>query len=347
MRFSEIICNEELKQRLMQMVDRDMLPHAIMFSEKSSGGALALALALAQYVNCRHHTDNDSCGEWPSCHKYRKLIHPDLYFVFPVNASKDISETEKKRPISDYFLPIWRHLVMSNPYFGEQELYDAIGLDNKTGNISVYEAKRLIEKLALRSFEGEYKTVIIFLAEKMNQEAANKLLKLLEEPPQGTLFLLITQAPEKILPTIISRCQLIQVPPISKEESKSKPITNENSMYSEVVVGLLKAGLGKNLLATFPVWESLSELGREKQREFCIYTENYIRNIYMVANGLPQIADINPNNEVIIGEFAQRIKPSFYEKGINALDQAMTAIDSNVNSKLIFCDLCNRLLLSL
>lgn len=339
MRFKDIIGNDSLKQLLPQMVDQDRLSHAILLSEAPGSGALAFALALAQYVNCTNRNNGDSCGECPSCFKYQKLIHPDLHFVFPVNSSDLLSDSDKKRPISDYFLPKWREMVLANPYLTEQELYKGIEIENKSGNISVYEAKRIMEKLSLRAFEGEYKTMIIWLPEKMNQEASNKLLKLLEEPPLGTLFLLVSQAPERLLPTIRSRCQLIELVPLSQDAKATD--------FDETLVELFSVCLKKDLLSAFPIWESLAKLGREKQREFCYCAQAMIRSIYLAANHLEQLSEKSAISKEVIEDFARKIKPDFYQKGFNYFEKALLAIDSNVNSNLIFCDLCNRLLLSL
>ena len=357
MRFSEIIGNEELKQSLVRMVRSGRLGHAILLTEESGGGAFAFALALAQYVNCRNPQPatgttidsaaaGDSCGECPACHKYQKLIHPDLHFAFPVSTSNLLSESEKKAPISDYFLPAFRELALANPYFTEQELYDALGIENKSGLIGVAEAKRIFEKLSLRAGEGLYKTMIIFLPEKMNLDAANKLLKLLEEPPQGTLFLLVSHNPERLLPTIRSRCQLVALKPLSREQRRAMAAP-DNAEYREIAVSLLEAGLSKDLAALFPQWEMLADLGREKQREWCLYMENYLRKIYLVARKIDDLADLSPQEETQVRTLATRIKPGFYEKAFNHLEDALSAIASNVNPKLVFCDLGNRLLLSL
>ncbi|HPH52896.1 MAG TPA: DNA polymerase III subunit [Bacteroidales bacterium] len=349
MRFGDVIGDGALKENLIRMVEQKRLSHAILFREEPCGGGLAFALALGQYVNCRHRCDGDSCGTCPTCNQFQKLIHPDLHFAFPVNSSKDVAESQKGRPIADHFLDIWRELVLNDPYFAEQDLYEAIGIDNKSGNISVHEAKRIIERLLLRSFEANYKVMVIWLPEKMNQECANKLLKLLEEPPAGTLFLLVSQAPEKLLATIRSRCQLIEIPPMTEEQRQSLPqvISQDPAEYRDLLTGLIEAGIAKKLIDTFAIWETLSDMGREKQKEFCLYSERFIRKLYMTSQGLEQIAETLPQEEMQIRDLASRITPGFYEKALSAFDRTLSAIESNTNSKLTFCDLSNRLLLYL
>lgn len=348
MRFSEIIGNDELKASLLRMVRGGRLGHAILFTEADGGGAMPFALALAQYVNCQDKGDDDSCGVCPSCHKYQKLIHPDLHFAFPVSSSALLSESEKKAPVSDYFLPKFRELALANPYFTEQDLYSRLEIENKSGLIGVNEAKRIFEKLSLRAAEGQWKTMIVFLPEKMNLEAANKLLKLLEEPPQGTLFLLVSHHPERLLSTIRSRCQRIDLQPLTREQRlRTGSDAPDNAEYREIAKSLLEAGLSKQVLALFPQWEMLADLGRENQREWCLYMQNYLRKIYLVAQGLDGLADLPSTEEAAIRSFASRIKPTFYEKAFGLLDSTISAVGSNVNAKLTFCDLSNRLLLAL
>ena len=348
MRFSEIIGNDALKEQLVRMVRAGRLGHAILLTEENGGGAFAFALALAQYVNCREQGPEDSCGVCPSCHKYQKLIHPDLHFVFPVSSSNFLSESEKKGPVSDYFLAPFKELALANPYFTEQMLYDAIGIENKSGLISVNEARRIFEKLSLRAAEGSWKTMIIYLPEKMNLDAANKLLKLLEEPPLGTLFLLVSHNPERLLPTIRSRCQAIALQPLTREQRRSiEGAGQDNADFREIAKSILEAGLAKRIIDLFPQWEMLADLGREKQREWCLYMENYLRKIYLVASGLDGLADLSEQEEATVRSFAGRIKPSFYEKAFALLDAALSCIGANVNPKLVFCDLGNRLLLAL
>ena len=341
MRFSDVIGNNELKRTLERMVDGNRLSHAILFCEKNGGGAFPLAVSLAQYVNCTDRQQEDSCGVCPSCHKYGKLIHPDLHFVFPVSATKDLSESEKKAPVSDYFLPDFRALALQHPYFGEQELYDAIGMDAKSGSINVAESRRIFEKLSLKAGEGLYKVMIVFLPEKMNQDAANKLLKLLEEPPQQTLFLLITHAPEKILPTIRSRCLRIDLKPLDKDEKARSETACDSSGVRDLTVSILEAAADKNLAEIFPLWETVAEMGREKQKEFCLSSEDILRKIFLLSKGVDSLAMPLDMEENAARRLAEKLNPEFYEKALSAFDQALSSVEGNVNARLNFCNLCN------
>ncbi|MBQ0025106.1 MAG: hypothetical protein KBT00_05225 [Bacteroidales bacterium] len=347
MLFSETIGNDVLKKSLIQMVQSNRLSHAILFCEENGGGAFALASALAQYVNCRDRKETDSCGVCSSCHKYGKLIHPDLHFAFPVSTGKDLSDSEKKAPISDYFLRQFRELAVSNPYFTEQDLYEAIGIEAKNSNISVNESKRIFDKLSLRAAEGTYKVMIIFLPEKMNADAANKLLKIIEEPPVRTLFLLISHNPERILKTIRSRCQRIDLKPLSTQERISAGAVQDNPLMREKITAILDASLRRSIADIFPLWEDLAEAGREQQKEFCLYAESFLRKIFLASCGMETLAEPVEEERALINEFAGRIRKDSYEMVLKAFDKVLSDIGSNVNSKLVFCDLCNYLLLTL
>lgn len=340
MRFADVKGNEGLKKSLVHMMNSGRLSHAILFVEENGGGAFPLAIALAQAVNCRQALPDDSCGECSQCHKIGKLIHPDLHFAFPVSSTSSLTDSEKKAPVSDYFLSSFKELALANPYFTEQDLYEAISLESKSAVISANEARKIFEKLSLKAAEAAYKTIIIYLPEKMNPEASNKLLKLLEEPPQGTLFLLITHASERILQTIRSRCQIIYLQPTGG----AVPL---NPALRESFDAILQAGIDKRIIDLFPEWENLAGLGREKQKEFCLFAQNYLRKIFMVSCGLEGLAALTSEEEARVRTLARKIKPSFYEKAFIFLEDAISSIESNVNPKLVFCDLCDRLLLSL
>lgn len=375
MKFSSIVGQHKLKSQLINLSGEGRVSHAIMFCEDQGYGALPLAIAFAQYNSCPNRDGRDSCGTCPTCNKFQKLIHPDLHFAMPVNNTKKI--TSDKKPVSDHFIDVWRTSVIENPNLTEQEWYDKIGVENKLGLIGVNEAALILRKLSLRSFEGGDKYMIIWLPERMNQEAANKLLKLIEEPPAGTYIFLVSKSPEKILPTIISRCQIIRVTPLEIEElgnslsqefsisqadgifwakisggsiSKAREIIRDSievSSSQELFLRLLEGCITKDMVSVISVWEDLAISGREKQRQFCFYALEFIRRVYIVSMGIEEISNTPDSQKDVVSLWAKKIKPSFYSRGYDAINGALADIDRNVNSKYIFSDLSNRFFLSL
>ncbi len=218
MRFADIAGYDALKKALAGMADSGRVAHAMLLYENDGCGALALALAYAQYLACEHPVNGDSCGHCPSCNRIAKLIHPDLHFVFPTNTGSKSGKTKAENIISDVYMEDFRALAVENPYFLESQLMEAIGLETKSWDVNVAEAKELSHILSLTSIEGGWKFVVFYLPETLRLEAANKLLKLVEEPPEKTLFLFITHQPQKVLQTIFSRCQSLRIPPLSAEE---------------------------------------------------------------------------------------------------------------------------------
>lgn len=207
MKFSEVVGHDTVKQRLLRSVAENRVSHAQLFLGAEGSGKLAMAIAYAQYINCRQRTASDSCGRCPSCIKYNKLIHPDLHFLYPINKTKEVD----KEPLSIDFLPQWREFLISgNYYVSLQDWYEKIGIEKKQGIINADDANYVIKSLSLKSYEAEYKIVIIWMVEKLFHSAAPKLLKSIEEPAEKTLFLLISEDPETIPQTILSRTQLVK-----------------------------------------------------------------------------------------------------------------------------------------
>jgi DNA polymerase-3 subunit delta' len=208
MKFSEIIGQEAIKQRLIRSVAENRVSHAQLFLGPEGSGKLAMAIAYAQYINCRQRTETDSCGVCPSCLKYSKLIHPDLHFLYPINKTKEVD----KEPLSIDFLPQWREFFASNNYYVSlQDWYDTIGIEKKQGIINADDANYVIKALGLKSYEAEYKVVVIWMVEKLFHAAAPKLLKSIEEPAEKTVFFLISEDPDTIPQTILSRTQLVKL----------------------------------------------------------------------------------------------------------------------------------------
>lgn len=207
MKFSEIIGQDAVKQRLLKSVTENRVSHAQLFLGPEGSGKLAMAIAYAQYINCRQRSGTDSCGICPSCVKYAKLIHPDLHFLFPINKTKEV----EKEPLSIDFLPQWREFLAANNYYVSlQDWYEKIGIEKKQGIINADDANYVIKALNLKSYEAEYKIVVIWMVEKLFHAAAPKLLKSIEEPAEKTVFLLVSENPDSIPHTILSRTQLIK-----------------------------------------------------------------------------------------------------------------------------------------
>lgn len=369
MQFGDVIGNIEVIESLKKMIDSGRMPHATLFTEKAGCGAIAIALATAQYIFCKTHINSDSCSECNSCVKVSRLVHPDLHFIFPTNTSTVIG-AEKRKDIENFY-PIWREFAKQNLYFSEQELNQALGIENKFGIIGVSEANAIIKKLSLSSCEGGAKIVLILFPERMNLEAANKLLKTLEEPMPNTYFIMVSHNPNKIISTIISRCRIIELPPIKKEilsERLQKEFSiseqdgnfwancargsysdavsliknqEEQSEYYTLFIDILNKALAKDLPALLDIWENISTYGKEKQRNLCIEGEEILRKIYMTSLGLESISYSTPNQASELKELSCKIKPEFYKKGYDFLNSAIDCLERNVNPKFIFCDLCN------
>lgn len=207
MKFADIIGQEDVKQHLRLAADQGRVPHAMLFTGIEGSGTLPLAIAFAQYLLCHHHIDGDSCGTCPSCLKFEKLAHPDLHFAFPIVRTSTST-------VCDTLLPQFRESVLADPYISSTQWLDTIS-DSKQGTIYANESDEILRKLMLKSFEGDLKILILWQPEKMHPTGANKLLKLIEEPPAGTILLLVSNDPEHVLGTIVSRTQRIQLPPVS------------------------------------------------------------------------------------------------------------------------------------
>ncbi len=216
MLFKEIIGNNSVKKQLIEAVRNNRISHAQLFSGKSGSAKLALALAYAQFLNCENRTTVDSCGICSSCLKFNNLSHPDLHLVIPVLKTKEV-----QKPVSDHFIGKWRDFITNNYYGSLNGWIDSFGTENKTGQQgTIYkdEANNIHKKLSLKNYEAEYRVVLIWMPERMNLEVSNKLLKLFEEPPKGTIFLLITENTNQLLPTIISRLQSITIADFTAED---------------------------------------------------------------------------------------------------------------------------------
>ena len=302
----------ELLNTLCGMADTGRVPHAILLHEEDGGGGVALGMKFLEHLY----------GGNP---RVAKMIHPDIHFVFPLILSGDA--------VSEQYAKEWRALVQENPGFSEGDLYDALGFEGKNTVISVKEANFLLGVLSRYSLEGGYTTVVIYLPEKMNSVAANKLLKILEEPPQQTLFLMVTHAPERLLPTILSRCQLFRL-----ESSGSAEVTLR---YDDggLLASLMDAVIARDLSAALEVGEQLAALpSRDSMRAFCRYAAEKMRRVFLVQQGLSSLA----GDDAEAATWAAACKKTFPRKALEALDKASALIGRNVNQKILFTDLVDR-----
>ena len=317
--------NAPVAAALRQMAGSGRIPHAMLLHQNDGGAAFPLLLDFLDEVY----------GHNP---RVRKLIHPDIHFVFPV------AGTDK--PVSERFIGDFRSLLLENPCFYENELYAAIGVEGKQSLISVHEARSVLDKLSLSAVEGGYRTVVMYLPEKMNPQAANALLKMVEEPPEKTLFLLVTLQPEKVLTTIFSRCLFLRVRPFSREEDRAVHVKEaaDTAVLADLFHDLVDALLRKDLLGALEAGDAVADLGsREKQKRFCKVAGEGLRNIFLVQQGLSELADIPADEAAFYADVAARLRKSFARASLPALDRALLLLERNVNQKILFTDLVNRL----
>ena len=371
MQFEEIAGHKSVVSTLRNMVDSNRVPHAILFTEKPGYGALHVALATISYMFCNNRSNGDSCGKCNQCSKTGKLVHPDLHFTFPINTSTLVGK-DKRADIEEFY-PIWRNLVKENPWFSEQELYNTLGIENKFGNISVNEANSIMRKLSLSSYEGGIKVMLVMFPERMNQEAANKLLKSLEEPQPDTYYFMISHNPNKIISTILSRCRIMELHPIEEEIlqqmlikefnlsdedasfwarcsggsfGKASELIKQDSEHSEnysIFMELINLGIKKDLVGMFDIWNNLAGWGKEAQKSFCTESLEILRKIYIMGLGIDDISYASKKEQESLKNLSRQLKPDFYEKGYTFFNNAIDCIERNVNPKFIFCDLCNRI----
>jgi DNA polymerase-3 subunit delta' len=336
MQFKDIKGQQEIKRRLVRTIDTGRVSHAQMFSGEAGSGTLPLALAYIQYLNCADRRDGDSCGVCPSCLKTGALAHPDLHFVMPVNKQgKKSGETIT----SDSFLPEWRKMVAeTGGYFDEQMWYDTLGLENLQGLISKKEADEVIRKLSFKSFEGGYKAVLVWLPEKMNTEAANTLLKILEEPWDKTLFLLVSVQPRLLLPTIVSRVQETVVPGSEFEARRQLhgADTAESGEDFEAFVELMRLSYNDKHLELIKWAERIATLGRERQKRLLENFIRLVRSSLLINAGLEDIAYLWGAELDFCRKFAPFIGGHNVEGLVAEMESALGQMRQNASAQIVF-----------
>ena len=316
--------NEEVVSALHRMVESGHIPHAMLLNQEDGGGAFPIVMNFL----------NELYGGNP---RVEKLIHPDIHFVFPVAGSD--------KPVSLQYIAPFRELLLSNPYFYENELYAAIGIEGKQSNISVNEARSILERLSLSAVEGGYRTVVVYLPEKMNVQAANALLKMVEEPPEKTLFIFITQAPEKVLVTISSRCLHMRIQPLSLEAEAEVHAREAAGVAAlqDLFHDILDAIIARDFLKALETGEAVSDLKvREQQKNFCKLAGEDLRRIFLLQK-MPQLARIPEGTEDYYARMARSLKPTFARRALAVMDRSLLLVERNVNQKILFTDMVNQL----
>lgn len=376
MRFSEVIGQEEAKKRLKGMVADDRLPHAMMLCGPEGSGKMALALAFASYLLCERRSDaGDSCGQCSQCAMLRKWAHPDLHFTFPTIKLPSMSPEHK--PVSDDFAAQWRQLLASGPYFSLNQWMEAIGAENQQAIITAGESDELSRKLSIKSSQGGYKVSLIWLPERMNAECANKLLKLIEEPPSQTVFIMVCEEPDKLLDTIRSRTQRIDIKRIDDasirqalmerrglDADTATRITriangswlkavgaldadNENEQFLMMFQKLMRLAYSRKVKELKQWSEAMQTMGREKQKRFLAYFLRLVRENFAYNFMQPELNYMTQQEEDFARNFARFVN----EKNVLQMNElgnrAIRDISQNANAKIVFFDMAMQMIVLL
>lgn len=374
MQFQDIIGQEFIKNHLTTSVDGKRVAHAQLFTGKSGSGVLPMAIAFAQYLIC-NNSGAENMGGPPSCNaKFKQLAHPDLHFAFPVATTEQV----KKHPVSANFLKEWRDFIANKPYGNLYEWYQHLGIEKKQGQIGVDEAQEIVKSLSLKSYEGGFKVMIIWMADRMNNAASNKLLKLIEEPPEKTVFILVAEDADRIIDTIKSRCQVLHFPPLGEaaiaerlqtlvdgDLSYAKKIAHQaNGDFNKALLLLERNGEEEEFESWFISWvrtafkakgnkkaildliswsEQIAAKGRETQKNFLTYCVDFFRQALMMNYKATSLVYLEPQTGFDISKFAPFIHGGNIEEIINELHDAAYHIERNGNAKIILTDLSIKL----
>ncbi|TDY13566.1 ATP-binding protein [Meridianimaribacter flavus] len=375
MLFTEVIGQEHIKNHLTTSADNGRISHAQLFVGPEGCGALPMAIAYAQYLLCKNLNGENTGGNDACNLKFKNYSHPDLHFAFPAATNDKV----KKHPVSSHFLEEWRELLKEQPYGNLFDWYKKLGIENKQGQIGVDEAQDIVKSLALKSYEGGYKVMIIWMAEKMNTSAANKLLKLIEEPPEKTIFILIAEDEEQIINTILSRCQVLHFPPLAEldiknallqqfdiaEADATKIAHQANGNYNKAcdlvyhdsediqfeewfvywIRSAFKAKGNKAAIHDLISWsETIAKTGRETQKQFLHFCMDYFRQALLLNYNAQELVFVEPKSESFkLEKFAPFVHGNNIMDISNELQDAIYHIERNGNAKIILTDLSIKL----
>lgn len=366
MQFKEVIGQEAIKEKLILSAKESRVSHAQLFLGPEGSGKFALALAYAQYLLCPDRDDHDSCGVCASCRQVAKLTHPDLHFVVPNTTNKSV----KKDPETSLFINEWRDYVLAkNAYVDLVSWYAAIDLENKQGYINVRDAATLLHNLSIKSYGGEYKIAIIWMPERMNLDAANKMLKLLEEPPEKTVFLIVAEQQDLLLDTIRSRTALVNIPRIAGDALEKALMERKGcDRLTARNVALLSEGNWlkachyaeeeedlKYYSQTFQQWmrycfkasvgelvdfsNNIRNIGRKRQQQLLEHGLQVVRNALLINNNLHDNVLLPDNEKQFNVNFAPFVNPNNTIQFVELLEEGIRQIERNGYAPLIFLDI--------
>ena len=363
MLFNDIPGLEDVKTTLRRSVQQNHVAHALLFDGGSGGGGLALALAFATYVNCEEPQSLDSCGSCASCTKMKKLVHPDLHSIFPLPRAAKESED-----LMGELTPQWRTFVQESPFRVLQEWLAHINAtQNQQGIIPIKEARSIIGKLSLKAFEAEYKVMVVWQPELLNLQAANALLKILEEPPQKTLFLLVTEQSDRLLTTILSRVQRIVVPTFTDEDVRNylKQHHSADETRAKQIAYLCDGNLSearqlmlenvderpawfaewmrlcykKDLIALVKLADSFDSMSKEKQKGLFDYSLRLFRDMLVWTQGAGELLRVPDEELSFVQNFSKAVPLSSLEQMVVEINEAYYHTERNVRAKMVFLDL--------
>lgn len=369
MLFNQVIGHKDIKHQLLGAIKGGRVSHAQLFTGPIGNGALPMALAYGQYLNCDNPSESDSCGECPSCNKFSKLIHPDLHFIFPHQAYKSGAFLQEKNEA----LTKWRQALTENPYLSEEQWYSVLGMENKQGIINKDDSSDILKSLSLKSYEGKYKIMIIWLPERMNDTAANKILKILEEPAEKTLFIMISNHSEGIIKTILSRVQITNIPAPSQQDicksiietysfeaelaqniarisngnySKVIELANEPDKKDEVLDhfrDLLRFCWGRKIIEIGEWVENTSTKGREEIKAILIRGIEIFRENIITSVDCESISFATVYEKAFIDKFHVFVTPDNIGEAYEILNNAYFDIGRNANAKIVLTDMAFQL----
>jgi DNA polymerase-3 subunit delta' len=360
--FADIPGQQEIKERLRRMVSEERIPHALLFLGNEGSGNLPTAVTFVQYVFCTNRSNGEPCQQCASCQKVSKLAHPDLHFVYPIASSKDIR-------LSEHVMAEFREAFLANNFMNQQDWFNELSAENKQPTIAAEESNNIIKKLSYTSYEGGYKFMIIWQPEKMNASAANKLLKILEEPPDKTIFILVCHNAEQLLTTIISRTQMVKFGPaddgaIAETLQRKYGLSEQTARYCSGLAegnyreamliareqdsntaqlqhfqAFMRVALNFNAFKINPWIDQTAAMGREKQKYFLQYGLQLLRDCLLLNSGGETLVRARNEELDFLKKFAPFVHMGNYERIVEEFNKAYYHVERNANPKILFMDM--------